>query len=727
MIVATLLLELERAFDWPFFIAERGGDPLLWQHLFWFFGHPEVYVIFIPAAGMVSMIVPTMAHTPLVGYRLVVLALLATGFLSFGLWVHHMFATGLPQMSLSFFSAASMAVAIPSGIQVFAWIATIASGRLRLAVPSYFILGFLFIFTLGGLTGVMVAMVPYDWQVHDTYFVVAHFHYVLIGGMVFPMFAAFYYWAPSVSGAAVSERLGRWAFWLIFLGVNVTFFTMHITGLVGMPRRVYTYLPDMPWATLNLVSTIGAYMIAAGVAVFLVDFALNFRPLRERAGNVWNAGTLEWLRGRPLPDAQHPDRDEPRAAVGPAGPQRGRQGRPLLPARRADRRARDARHEPDRGAAAVRGADPRPELGARAGRAVHGSLLPRPDGEALRTGGDLRRARGRLRARLDVGHRPRPVRPSVDIGGGLRLPVYVTGPESHSWWAMIVLIIVTGTAFACLVFSYLFLWTITPGAWPPPGVRLAPLWIGLVAAGLYAASSVAMLVAGRVLAQRDASPWMLRGLIGLAILLLVGATGVELVGQWASGVQPAQSGYGATVFALASFQGFLAAVLIVMGLFTIARSVAGKLDPVRRRPSTTPPSIGTRSSCRASSGSRWCMASRGFWGDRHALGIHGEIALRARRAAHLGVSLRRDLRLPGARLRARLRRARGGGGGHRDRLRRRGDGRGAARFRCRDRHRVADRRRERTDRARRVPAPPGPAGWPGSPQSPSSGKRFPCS
>jgi heme/copper-type cytochrome/quinol oxidase subunit 1 len=199
VIVATALLELERAFGWPFFNAELGGDPLLWQHLFWFFGHPEVYVIFLPAAGMVSMILPTMAQTPLAGYRLVVLALVATGFLSFGLWVHHMFATGIPRLSLAFFSAASMAVAVPSGIQVFAWIATIAGGRLRFHTPALFLLGFLFIFTLGGLTGVMVAMVPFDWQAHDTYFIVAHLHYVLIGGMVFPLFAAFYYWAPSTS------------------------------------------------------------------------------------------------------------------------------------------------------------------------------------------------------------------------------------------------------------------------------------------------------------------------------------------------------------------------------------------------------------------------------------------------------------------------------------------------------------------------------------------------
>src|SRR5687767_6180510 len=296
VIVATMLLELERAFDWPFFFAEKGGDPLLWQHLFWFFGHPEVYIIFLPAAGMVSMILPTMAQVPLAGYRLVILALVATGFLSFGLWVHHMFATGIPGISLSFFQAASTAVAIPSGIQVFAWIATLARGKVQLNTPTLFILGMLFIFVLGGLTGVMVAVVPFDWQAHDTYFVVAHLHYVLIGGMVFPLFAAFYYWIPYCSKHRLSERLGRWVFGLVFVGFNVAFFPMHITGLIGMPRRVYTYPAEMGWGLLNFISTVGAFMIAAGVGLFIFDLVRKFRMAsEENAGNVWNAGTLEWL------------------------------------------------------------------------------------------------------------------------------------------------------------------------------------------------------------------------------------------------------------------------------------------------------------------------------------------------------------------------------------------------------------------------------------------------
>src|SRR5688500_1574080 len=236
VILATALLELERALHWPFFVSALGGDPLLWQHLFWLFGHPDVYIIFLPAAGLVSMMIPTLAQTPLVGYRWLVIAMIATGVISFALWVHHMFATGMPHLSLSFVSAASMAIAIPAGIQVFAWIATLMRGTVQKIAATYFLLAFFGVFVLGGLTGVMVAVVPFDWQAHDTYFIVAHLHYVLIGGMVFPMFAAFYYWVPTASRRPLSERLGKWAFWLMFLGVNITFFTMHITGLMGMPR-----------------------------------------------------------------------------------------------------------------------------------------------------------------------------------------------------------------------------------------------------------------------------------------------------------------------------------------------------------------------------------------------------------------------------------------------------------------------------------------------------------
>src|SRR5690606_13457368 len=277
VILATLLLELERALNWPFFDATRGGDPMLWQHLFWFFGHPEVYIIFLPASGLVSMIVSAVSRSSPVGYELVVLAFLATGFISFGVWAHHMFTTGMPTLSIGFFAGASMAVSVPAGIQVFSWIATFATGRPKHNTPTLFVAGGLVTFVIGGLTGVMVAMVPFDWQVHDTHFIVAHLHYVLIGGSVFPVFAGLYYWTPMMSRRALSERLGKWVFWLMFVGMQVTFLPMHLTGMMGMPRRVYTYLPGSDLAVTNFVSTIGALTFGAGVALFVFDLARNFR------------------------------------------------------------------------------------------------------------------------------------------------------------------------------------------------------------------------------------------------------------------------------------------------------------------------------------------------------------------------------------------------------------------------------------------------------------------
>src|SRR5918999_5692401 len=215
--LACVLLILQRKFHWPFFDPARGGDPILWQHLFWIFGHPEVYIIFLPAVGVVAMIVPTFAQRPIVGYAWIVLAAIGTGFISFGLWVHHMFATGLPQISLAFFSAASEAVVIPTGVQIFVFIATLLAGRVIFAVPMLFGAGGLAIFIIGGLTGVMVALAPFDWQAHDTYFVVAHLHYVLIGGMLFPVVAGLYYYYPLIDAKKLSERLGKIAFWLMFV------------------------------------------------------------------------------------------------------------------------------------------------------------------------------------------------------------------------------------------------------------------------------------------------------------------------------------------------------------------------------------------------------------------------------------------------------------------------------------------------------------------------------
>jgi cytochrome c oxidase subunit I+III len=580
VIVATALLELERAFGWPFFVADKGGDPLLWQHLFWFFGHPEVYIIFLPAAGMVSMIVPTMAGTPLVGYRLVVLALVGVGFLSFGLWVHHMFATGLPQVSLSFFSAASMVVAIPTGIQVFAWIATFSKGRVKLRTPALFVLGFLFIFVLGGLTGVMVAAVPFDWQAHDTYFVVAHLHYVLIGGMVFPLFAAFYYWMPYCSSRALSERIGRWVFALMFIGVHVTFFPMHITGLIGMPRRVYTYPDGLGWEGLNLTSTIGAFMIATGVLLFLFDLARSFRMASEESvGNVWNAGTLEWLpngnysnRSIPLITSRDPLWEQPNLAQQVEDghhylPNAATGGRETIVTSPIEARPQYLLRMPAPGWA---------PLVAAVGTAAFFLLLTFKL-VALALAAAVIAIAGMLHWAWHLD--PGPDHPPVDIGGGIRLNVYQTGPQSQSWWAMGVLILVGGSVFGCAAFSYLFLWTVSPEVWP--AADALPNLAGAAAvAGLLVASSGAVMVASRALA-RNAKALTAVALLA-AMVLLMASIVLEVIGHRSTGLSPSESAYGAAVYLMVSLHGFFAVVVVSMAAYALARLRAGKLDDVRR-------------------------------------------------------------------------------------------------------------------------------------------------
>ena len=297
---ASLFLASDRLIGTHFFNPAEGGDSLLWQHLFWFFGHPEVYIIFVPSLGMISQIVATFTGRAVFGYTAVVLSNIAQGFMAFGLWVHHMFATTVPQLGSSFFTATSALIAIPSGVQIFCWIATIWAGRPRLRVPFLFILGFFFIFVIGGLSGVMVASVPFDTQVHDTYFVVAHLHYVLLGA-VFPLFGAFYYWFPKVTGRMLGERMGRWHVGLFFVGVNVTFFPMHYLGLWGMPRRVYTYLPESGWGPLNFVATIGAVTIALSVAVFIANMVRSVRNGELSSDDPWGADTLEWATTSPPP------------------------------------------------------------------------------------------------------------------------------------------------------------------------------------------------------------------------------------------------------------------------------------------------------------------------------------------------------------------------------------------------------------------------------------------
>jgi len=299
--LACAMLWLDRRYGTHFFDVPGGGQPLLWQHLFWIFGHPWVYALVLPAMGIVSDALPVFCRRPLVGYTLVAISTVATMILGFGVWVHHMFATGLPVMSLSFFSAASFVIAVPSAVAVFCWIATIWTGKLQFKTPFLFFAGFVMLFVIGGVSGFMTASVALDWQLTDSYFVVAHLHYVLLGINVFPVIGGIYFWFPKMTGRMLDERLGRWTFWTMFVGFNVAFFPMHITGLMGMPRRVYTYPAEMGVGWLNLISSLGALIFAVGVLLFLVNIVKGLRSGEPAGNNPWDAPTLEWSTTSPPP------------------------------------------------------------------------------------------------------------------------------------------------------------------------------------------------------------------------------------------------------------------------------------------------------------------------------------------------------------------------------------------------------------------------------------------
>ncbi len=299
--LAFFLLWMDRQFGTHFFDPAGQGQPLLWQHLFWMFAHPWVYVVVLPAMGIVSDALPLFCRRPLVGYTVVVLGTVATMVMGFGVWLHHMFATGIPFLALSFFSAASFVITVPSAVAVFAWIATIWTGRPVLSTAFLFFAGFIVMFTIGGVSGVMTAAAPSDQQLTDTYFVVAHIHYVLIGINLLPVMGGLYVWFPKMTGRLLDERLGRWNFWLVFLGFNIAFLPMHWTGLAGMPRRIYTYPEGLGWTTVNLVTTIGAFILAAGVLLLLINIAISRRHGAPAGPNPWGGPTLEWSTPSPPP------------------------------------------------------------------------------------------------------------------------------------------------------------------------------------------------------------------------------------------------------------------------------------------------------------------------------------------------------------------------------------------------------------------------------------------
>jgi cytochrome c oxidase subunit 1 len=299
--VGLVLLMFDRMFGTLFFVPAAGGDVLLWQHLFWIFGHPEVYILLLPALGMVSEIIPVFSRKPLFGYPFVVYSGILIAFLGFGVWAHHMFSVGLGPIANTVFSAATMLIAIPTGVKIFNWIATLWGGSLRLRTPLLFCLGFIAMFIIGGLSGVMHSSAPTDLQQTDTYFVVAHIHYVLFGGVVFALFAGLYYWIPKITGRMMSEGLGKLHFWLMLVAFNLTFFPQHLLGLHGMPRRTFTYEADLGFEAMNLMSTAGSLLLGASTLIFIWNLLRTLRKGAKAGANPWDGSTLEWSISSPPP------------------------------------------------------------------------------------------------------------------------------------------------------------------------------------------------------------------------------------------------------------------------------------------------------------------------------------------------------------------------------------------------------------------------------------------
>jgi cytochrome c oxidase subunit 1 len=299
---AQIMLLLDRSLGAKFFDTQSGGSAVLWQHFFWIFGHPEVYVLVIPGFACVSEIVPVFSRKPIFGYPIMVAATVTIGFISLGVWAHHMFTVGMTSLGNTFFAISTMLVAVPTGIKIFNWLATMYAGKIRFELPMLFCIGFLFQFLIAGLTGVMLAVAPFDWQLSDSYFVVAHFHYVLIGGLLFTIFAAIYYWYPKAIGRMLDKKLGLLHFWLFTIGFHMTFDTMHFPGLLGMPRRIYTYDTGRGWDTLNLISSIGVILQAAGILCLVLNLVLSLRKGKPAGNDPWDAWTLEWSTTSPPPE-----------------------------------------------------------------------------------------------------------------------------------------------------------------------------------------------------------------------------------------------------------------------------------------------------------------------------------------------------------------------------------------------------------------------------------------
>jgi cytochrome c oxidase subunit I+III len=580
LIVVTGMLEFDRKLETRFFDIAAGGDALLWQHLFWAFGHPEVYIMLIPAVGIVSHIVQTFARRPIVGYRVMVGAMIAIGTISFALWAHHMFAVGMSMAAMLFFAAASLLIAIPSGLQVFGWIATLWQGRVEWRTPMLFAAGFIVLFVLGGITGVMVASAPFDAQAHDSYFVVAHFHYVLVGGVIFPLVGGLHYWLPKISGRMLSETLGRWTFWTMFIGFNVAFLPMHYTGLLGMPRRVYTYEAGLGWDIPNLISTVGAFVLALGMLLFVVNVLRSLRRGERAPDDPWRGDTLEWAVTSPPPVYQfwslpvvrsrHPLWEQPDLEAGDA-------------ATTAELEAMHGRPTEWRSTLTVSTKDGRPEgiawipgptlwplvlsigftflfTGALLNSVpltAAGTLV-----SAVATAGWFWPTRSQQTAIDEMranGYRVIPHR-----SPGTPLPLVLIGRGSTGWWGMIVLITVLAVALASLVASYFYL----AARWPTqPAIDTMERIIGGACALLLLPSAVLL----HLTTRPRGAPTPRR--IGLALASVAGLGALGLVyGAFAyreTGFTRSLDAHGSLVYTLLGFQGLM--ILAGLVLMVVAQ------------------------------------------------------------------------------------------------------------------------------------------------------------
>jgi cytochrome c oxidase subunit I len=566
VIAASVLLEVERKFGFPFYEAAGGGNPLLWQHLFWIFGHPEVYIMLIPATGIVSAIVPIFSRRRIAVYPAIVASLIAIAILSFGLWVHHMFAVGLPMRVLAFFAISSILIAIPSGVQVFAWLATLHTGRPRWDTPLLYVAGFIFIFVLGGVTGVMVAAAPFDLQAHDSYFVVAHFHYVLFGGVVFPIFAALHHWLPKMTGKMPSERIGKLSFWPIFVGFNVTFFPQHFLGFMGMPRRVYTYRDGLGWETLNLISTVGSFLLAAGVLLFTANLLWAWRRGPRAPADPWGGDTLEWLASSPPAPAnftvppvvggRHPMWEPIPEDVVP-------EARPLL-----DAMATTNGHRRDQVVTGV--VDGR----------VEGMVnLAGPTTWPLWSAAALTVALvgvlidslpiGVAGAVLLVGTLIGWLRPGDESGGGEVLTAPGEQIRTAGWWGAVFAIVAISTVVFFLLYAYVYL-SITVGDWPPEGVEPPGLAVpGLIALLLVAAAACTNGLVARS-AAHDRHGVVRR--IGAACAFGTAAAAGIVRELLAAGLDPAERAYDGIVVVLGVTAVLLVASAAVLSLVVAAEA-----------------------------------------------------------------------------------------------------------------------------------------------------------